>query len=173
MWFLYLFLKVFPVDPKYCLVVLSVVIVALYIMLEIKHWLFKGQGSLRQLQSLSFVLFLSFVLSLFKILLLCAIILLLKLLVQLYDILIVLRLNILLYGWFSSKDVVIKFKNYFSILEFIFKLNYWKIKYLFFFVLYFFSSEQSCRILCYHYNWLNLVLFRICFFNVKRFLVVW
>ena len=123
MWFLYLCLKVFPVDPKYCLVVLSVVIVALYIMLEIKHWLFKGQGSLRQLQSLSFVLFLSFVLSLFKILLLCAIILLLKLLVQLYDILIVLRLNILLYGWFSSKVVVIKFKSCFPILEFTFKLN--------------------------------------------------
>ena len=123
MWFLYLCLKVFPVDPKYCLVVLSVVIVALYIMLEIKHWLFKGQGSLRQLQSLSFVLFLSFVLSLFKILLLCAIILLLKLLVQLYDILIVLRLNILLYGWFSSKVVVIKCKNCFPILEFTFKLN--------------------------------------------------
>ena len=78
---------------------------------------------MRQLKSLSFVLFLSFVLSLFKILLLCTIILLLKLLVQLYDTLIVLRLNILLYGWFSSKDVVIKFKNYFPILEFTFRLN--------------------------------------------------
>ena len=89
-------------------------------MFEIRHWLFKGQGSFRQLQSLSFVLFLSF---LFKILLLCAIILLLKLAVELYDILIVFRLNIFLYGWFSSKDVLIKFKNCLPILEFTVKLN--------------------------------------------------
>ena len=41
LWLLCLCLKLFPVDPKYCLVVLSVVIVALYIMLEIKHWLFQ------------------------------------------------------------------------------------------------------------------------------------
>ena len=44
------------VDTKYCLVVLLDIIVALHIMFETTHWLFKGQGSLRQLQSLSFVL---------------------------------------------------------------------------------------------------------------------
>ena len=36
-WSLYLCLKVIPVDPKYCSVVLSVVIVALYVVLEIRH----------------------------------------------------------------------------------------------------------------------------------------
>ena len=123
LWFLYFCLKLRPVDPQYYLVVLSVLIVALYIKLEIRHWLFKGQGSLRQLQSLSFVLLLSFVLSVFKILFLCAIFLLLKLLVQLYDNLIVLRLNIFLYRWFSSKDVVIKFKICFPTLEFTFMPN--------------------------------------------------
>ena len=111
LWFVFLFLKLFSVNPKYCLVVLLVVIVALYIILQIRYWLFKGQRCWWQLQSLSFVLLLLFVSFLFKILLLSAIILLLKLLVQLYDILIVLRLNIFLYGWFSSNDVVIKFKN--------------------------------------------------------------
>ena len=45
--FLYLCLKVFLVDPKYCLVVLLVVVVALYIMFETRHLLFKGQGYLR------------------------------------------------------------------------------------------------------------------------------
>ena len=121
LWFLDLCLKVLPVDPKYCFVVLFDVIVSLYIMFETRHWLFKGQGSLRQLQSLSFVVLLSFILLFF--LLLCAIILLLKLLVQLYDILIVLRLSILLYGWFSLKDVVIRFKNCLPILELTFRLN--------------------------------------------------
>ena len=116
-------MKLFPVDPKYCLVALLDVIVALYTMLETRHWLFKGQGSLRQLQSLSFVLLLSFILFLFKILLLCDIISFLKLLVQLYDILVVLRLNIFLYGWFSSKDVVIKLKSCLPILKLTFRLN--------------------------------------------------
>ena len=47
-----------------------------------------------------FALVLSFILVLFKIL---SIILFPKLLVQLYDIFIVLRLNIVQYGWMSSK----------------------------------------------------------------------
>ena len=78
---------------------------------------------MRQLQSLSFVLLFSFILFMFKILYLCVIILLLKLLVQLYYILIVFRLNFYLYGLFSSKDVVIKLKNYLSVLELTVKLN--------------------------------------------------
>ena len=110
-------------DPIYCFVVLFDVTVALYIIFDTRHSLFKRQGSLRQLQSLSFMVILSSILLLFNILLLCAIILLLKLLVQLYDILIVLRLSILLYGWFSSKDVVIRFKNCLPFLELTFKLD--------------------------------------------------
>ena len=37
-------------DTKCCLVVLLVVIVALYIIFEIRHWVFKRQGFLQQLQ---------------------------------------------------------------------------------------------------------------------------
>ena len=70
------------------------VTVALYIMLEIRHWFFEGQGFLWQLKS--FYLCATFIVLLFllKTLLLCAIILLLKLLLQLYDILNVFRLDI-------------------------------------------------------------------------------
>ena len=55
LWFLCLCLKVFPVDPIYCFVVLFDVTVALYIIFDTRHSLFKGQGTLRQLQSLSFM----------------------------------------------------------------------------------------------------------------------
>ena len=123
LWFLYLSLKVFPVDPIYCFVVLFDVTVALYIIFDTRH-IGGLNGKVLYGNCKVYLLWFFYRLYCFflKFFIVCAIILLLKLLVKLYDILIVCRLNILLYGWFSSNDVVIRFKNCLATLELTFRL---------------------------------------------------
>ena len=75
-----------------------------------------------------------------------------------------------LYGWFSFKDVLIKFKNGLLILELTVKLNGGLINITSVFVFYFFLIEWSCFILNYHCNWLKLMLFDIHFLYCLKIL---